>query len=208
MNRMDHQAQVGEGKERLNSSGLGVGEFTKHSTVRTEGCDRMPDKLILLMYQAWTDLDQAVDGLTPEQATTRYDGGSSIAWTVGHVTTQVDSWINLRFQGRPPHPALSREIFRTGGSGEATDWSGILAGARDVRADARRFLDSEPPPDLDRVIPYDGAISYLHSTGLPLRYALMSIAAHHFQHVGEIVSIRSRLGHVLDGAQEWGRALI
>ncbi|HLZ09314.1 MAG TPA: DinB family protein, partial [Chloroflexota bacterium] len=140
----------------------------------------MPDKLIPLMYQSWSDLDLAVDGLTLEQATTRYDNGSSIAWTVGHVTTQVDSWINQRFQGRPPHPAFSREIFRTGASGEATDWSGILAGARDVRANARRFLDAEPAPDLDLVVPYDGAIGHLRATGLPLRFALMSIAAHHF----------------------------
>ena len=168
----------------------------------------MPEKLTLLMYQSWTDLDLAIDGLTSEQATTRYDHGSSIAWTVGHVTTQLDWWIKLRFQGRPPHQAFSREVFRTEASGKATDWSGILAGMLDVRANARRFLDSEPGPDLDRVIPYDGAIGYLHATGLPLRFALMSIAAHHFQHVGEIVTIRSRLGHVLDGAPDWGRALI
>jgi hypothetical protein len=54
----------------------------------------MADKLILLMYQSWTDLDNAIDGLSAEQATTWYDGGSVIAWTVGHVTTQVDSWLN------------------------------------------------------------------------------------------------------------------
>jgi hypothetical protein len=51
----------------------------------------MADKLILLMYQSWTDPDNAIDGLSAEQAATRYDGGSAIAWTVGHVTTQVDS---------------------------------------------------------------------------------------------------------------------
>jgi len=36
----------------------------------------------------------------------------------------------------------------------------------------------------------------------------MSIAAHHFLHVGEILTIRSRLGHVVEDAQSWGRALI
>ena len=68
--------------------------------------------------------------------------------------------------------------------------------------------DAEPGPDLDRVIAYDGAINYLHSTGLSLRFALMSIAAHHFQHVGEIVTIRSRLGHALKDSRDWGRGLI
>jgi hypothetical protein len=58
------------------------------------------------------------------------------------------------------------------------------------------------------VVPYDGGIAYLRATGLPLRFALMSIAAHHFQHVGEIVTVRSRLGHVHVGVPDWGRALI
>jgi hypothetical protein len=109
----------------------------------------MADKLILLLYQAWADVDRAIDGLTSEQATARYDGGSSIAWTVGHATTQVGSWLNRRFRGLPPHPVFNRATFRTGGSGEAKGRSGILAGVQDVRVAARRFLGAEPGPDLD-----------------------------------------------------------
>jgi hypothetical protein len=155
----------------------------------------MPDKLILFLDQSWADLDREIDG-------------SAIAWTVGHLTTQVDSWLNMRFQGMPPHPTFERVIFRTGGSSTAMDWPGILASMREVRATAKRFLDAEPGPDLERMMPYDGGITYLHATGLPLRFALMSIDAHHFQHVAEIVTIRSRLGHLLTDAPEWGRALL
>ena len=168
----------------------------------------MLDKLILLMYESWADLDRAVNGLTPEQATTRHDGGSAIAWTVGHVSNMVDSWINMRFQGLPPHSVISHPIFRTGGSGEAKDWPAILTAVKEVRDAARRFLDSAEEPDLDRVIPYDGSINFLRTTGLPLRYALMRIAAHHYIHMGEIVTIRSRLGHEIEDLPEWGRALI
>jgi hypothetical protein len=168
----------------------------------------MPEKLVLLMYQSWADLDRAVDGLTPEEAMARYDGGSSIAWTVGHVTHMVDSWINVRFQGLLPHPVISHPMFRTGGSGEAKDWPIILAGVREVREAARRFLESQPGPDLDDVIPYDGSIKFLRLIGLSLRYALMRIAAHHFIHVGEITTIRSRLGHAMGDGEEWGRALV
>jgi hypothetical protein len=168
----------------------------------------MPDKLIYFMYQSWDDLDRVIDGLTTEEATIRYDGGSSIAWTAGHVTTQVDSWINMRIQGIPPHPVFDREKFRTGGSGEAENWLEILAGMREVRSVARQFLDTEPGPDLDRVVPYDGAIAHLCPVGLSLRYALMSIAAHHFLHVGEITTIRSRLGHVIEDYTNWGRSFV
>jgi uncharacterized damage-inducible protein DinB len=160
------------------------------------------------MYRSWADLDHAVEGLSDDEATTRYDGGSSIAWSVGHVTTQVDSWLNMRFQGLAPHPVFNRAHFRTGGSGDAANWASILEGVQEVRARARRYLDAEPAPDLDRPIAYDGAIEYIRPTGLTLRLALMYIAAHHFRHVGEIETIRSRLGHVLVDVDDWGRALM
>jgi hypothetical protein len=57
----------------------------------------MANKLILLMYESWANLDRTVDGLPTEEATTRHDGGSAIAWSLGHVTHMVDSWINTRF---------------------------------------------------------------------------------------------------------------
>ncbi len=168
----------------------------------------MPNRLIALMYESWADLDRAVSRLTPEEATARHDGGSSIAWTVGHVTNMLDSWIVGRFQGLPPHPVINHPMFRAGGSGEAKDWPMILAGVKEVRDAARRFLDSKQEPDLDRVIPYDGSIQFLRPLGLSLRYGVMRIAAHHFMHVGEVVTIRSRLGHAIEDFPEWGKALV
>src|SRR5439155_17396772 len=95
-----------------------------------------------------------------------------------------------QMQGLPSHPVISDPMIRTGGGGDAHNWPAILAGMSEVREASKRFLDSKPEPDLDRTIPYDGAIDYLHPIGLSLRYALMRVAAHHFVHVGEIVTIR------------------
>ena len=167
-----------------------------------------PDKLILLMYRSWADIDKAVDGLTAEEATARRDAGSSIAWTAGHVAQMVDSWINTRIQGLSPHPLLSQPMFRSGDSGEADDWLAVEAAVREVRGASRRFLDADPAPDLDRMIPYDGSIEDLRSVGLSLRYALMRISAHHFVHVGEIVTIRLRLGHTVGEFPDWGLDLV
>ena len=66
-----------------------------------------------------------------------------------------------------------------------------------------------PLTGIDQVIPYDGSIQFLRETGLRLSYALMRIAAHHFIHAGEIVTIRSRLGHDTDSLSrpDWGRPL-
>lgn len=167
----------------------------------------MPQKLTLFLYESWDMLDEAVEGLTPVEATTRHDGGSSIAWTIGHVTTMVDSWINVNFQGLPPHPIIGGRQFSIGGTGEWSDWTGIRTAAGEVRHQARLYLDSEPP--IDRVVPYQGSIQFLRGTGLRLSYALMRIAAHHFIHTGEIITIRSRLGHDTDrlARPDWGRPL-
>ena len=73
----------------------------------------MADKLVALMYESWADLDRAVTGLNPDEATDRHGGSSGIAWTVGHVTHMLDSWIGVRFQGLPPHPVISDANFRT-----------------------------------------------------------------------------------------------
>ena len=158
----------------------------------------MPIKLVLLTYESWADLYRAIDGLTPEEATTRSHGSSTVAWTLGHVTHMVDSWINVRFQGQTPHPVIDSHQFRAGGGGEALDWPTVLAAAGEVRDTARRFLDTVDEADLDRVISYDGSI------------ALMRITAHHYIHVGEIVTVRSRMGHDMGQTElpDWGRALI
>ena len=170
----------------------------------------MPNKLVLLTYESWADLYRAIDGLTPEEATTRSHGSSAIAWTLGHVTHMVDSWINVRFQGLTAHAVIVDPGFRAGGGGEALDWATVLNAAGEVRDTARRFLDTADEADLDRVIPYDGSIELLRGTGLRLGYALMRITAHHYIHVGEIVTARSRLGHDMSETElpDWGRALL
>ena len=170
----------------------------------------MPNKLVLLTYESWADLYRAIDGLTSEEATTRSHGSSAIAWTLGHVTHMVDSWINVRFQGLAPHPVIDSPDFWAGGGGEALDWPTVLNAAGEVRDAARRLLDTVDEADLDRVIPYYGSIELLRDTGLRLGYALMRITAHHYIHVGEIVTARSRLGHDMSETElpDWGRALL
>jgi hypothetical protein len=163
--------------------------------------------LIALLYQSWADLDLAVSGLDAETATVCHDGGSSIGWTVGHVTNMVDAWLNVRFQGLPAHPVVGQPAFRAGGSGAAEDWPGILNGMGEVQAAARSFLDSGRV-ELEQSIPYDGSIMYLRPVGLSLRYAVMRIAAHHFLHVGEILTTRARLGHTVEDAPNWGASLV
>ncbi len=120
----------------------------------------------------------------------------------------VDAWLNVRFQGLPPHPVIGQALFRVGGSGAADDWPSILDGLREVQAAARALLDGAEHSDLDRVIPYDGSIAYLRPVGLSLRHAAARIAAHYFLHVGEILTVRTYLDHPVADDREWGKALL
>ncbi len=168
----------------------------------------MQNKLVSLLYESWADLDLATGGLTPALATERADGGSCIAWAVAHVTQMLDSFVVVRFLGLPRHPVISNPAFRTGGSGEALDWPLVAASVREVREAAKRLLDSATEADLRRTVPYDGSIEYLRPTGLPLDYAVLRTAAHHFMHAGEIETVRSRLGCPIEGGRPWGLSLL
>jgi hypothetical protein len=70
----------------------------------------------------------------------------------------------------------------------------IVTATSEVRRRARPFLLSRTAPDLRRVTPYDGSIELLRSTGLSLYYAVLRIGAHHYFHIGEIASLRTRSG--------------
>jgi hypothetical protein len=168
------------------------------------------DDLVRALYQSWVDLDDAIAGLTDEQATERRDGQSAIAWTVGHVGQQIDSWLNMRLQGLPRNRLLADRCFATGEEGRFDDWPGLLAAVGEARERARRFLDREPAPELELRVPYDGAIVSLRATGLTLRYALVSIAAHHWIHAGEIGTLRSQRRHATPAIERggWGRAFL
>lgn len=150
---------------------------------------------VSLVLEAWESIDKAVSGLLPDEATKRWFEGSSFAWTYGHVTNQVDAWLNVRFQGRDPHTLIGSDAFRRTGSGGADDWGAIVAGVEEVRAVALPFMETLREDQLDERHPYEGSIETLRSTGISMRHALLRIAAHHYFHVGEIATKREMLGH-------------
>jgi len=151
-------------------------------------------RLVGLLFEAWKDMDRVLADLDADDAVRPLDGGSSIAWTAAHLANQVDAWINVRFQRRPPHELIGQNRFRAGGTGAADDWQAIQAGVREVRDAARRYLEGLSESDLDLVIPYDGSFSHLRESGLRLRYALLRTCAHHYFHIGEVATKRSAFG--------------
>jgi len=92
--------------------------------------------LVGALFDAWYELDVVLAGLTPVEMIEPWGGGSAFAWTYGHIANSIDAWVNVRFQGRAPHPVIGDRDLRFGGSGRATDWSAIRRGVAEVRATA------------------------------------------------------------------------
>ena len=162
----------------------------------------MTTAIAAMVLEAWTDLDQAVADLPPEDAERRIGSASPISWTVAHCTHMVDSWLNVNFQGAEPHPFINGDAFRKGAAGDALDWQDVQLAVEEVRASARQYLESTAEEQLEQRLPYAGSIESLRKSGFSPRYAMMRIAAHHYFHIGEIVAARGSLGHEhrLDGA--------
>ena len=155
----------------------------------------MTTALAGLVLEAWHDLDRAVAGLSSEDAERRIGSASPISWTVAHCTHMVDSWLNVNFQSAEPHPFINGDAFRKGATGEALDWRDVQLAVEEVRAPARRYLESIEEEQLDGRVAYTGSIEALRESGFSRRYAMMRIAAHHYFHIGEIASARASLGH-------------
>lgn len=148
--------------------------------------------LVGLVFEAWNDLDRGLAGVDAPAAIRQVDGGSSFAWTLAHLSNQVDTWLNVRFFGQAPHAVLGQERWGGGGTGAAEDWEAIQQAAAEVRATARRGLTPLRDGDLDRAVPYVGTMTALEGRTVTLRYGLARVATHHYFHLGEIAAVRSR----------------
>jgi uncharacterized damage-inducible protein DinB len=149
------------------------------------------------VFEAWADLDRATADLPPNDAERRIGDASPISWTVAHCTHMVDSWLNVNFQGKEPHPLLYSDNFRKGSTGDPVDWDDVQAAVREVRAAATPYLEAMTHERLYEKHAYTGSIEALRETGISPRFAMMRIAAHHYFHMGEIVAARATLGHDL-----------
>jgi uncharacterized damage-inducible protein DinB len=153
------------------------------------------NQVVGLLKGALEDLERVLDGVDERLAMEQIDGGSAIAWTVAHLAGNVDSWINVRFAGERANEVVSGDHYRAGAEGAAPDWANIKNAAANVRARALAYLAGIGDEALDRRIEYTGSIQDLRERGFNLRYALLRICAHHYYHIGEIATVRKRLGH-------------
>jgi len=156
---------------------------------------RLPTMPATLLLTAWDDLDAAIADVSPADMVQQIDGGSCFAWTIGHVTFQIDSWINRRFQHLELDPLLSSPRFGIGGDGAVDDWPTVRMAVAGVRDRLRPFLLGLSEADLKLTLPYDGSYAPFHAGGINLGVAIVQCAIHHVFHLGEIVAKRELMGY-------------
>lgn len=160
-----------------------------------EGHGTVRSMTVGTLFDAWAAMDWALTEVSAKDLLTAWDGGSAFAWTYGHVANSFDAWLNVRFQGRAPHPVIGDRDLGFGGSGRVADWAATQQGVAEVRATTRRYLEDLPEQGLDLAIPYDGSYVPARQTGLSLRFAILLHVTPHHYHLGEIMAKRERLGH-------------
>ena len=166
------------------------------SDAQEDGRSVAVNPLVGLIIEGWAELDRVLDGLDAATAVQQVDGGSSFAWTLAHVTNQLDTWVNVRLANLPPDPVFDDPRWRFGGSGVADNWDEIKGAVVRVRANARTYLEPLDDAGLAATAPYAGALAELKGKPVTTRYTLLRIAAHVYFHIGEIAAVRSRrLGH-------------
>jgi hypothetical protein len=168
-------------------------------------------------------MDRGVLSLVPKDRWSEHvdAGGSSIAWLLFHVAYHQDLAAGL-VMGRPPHVAERRDSLGVGGFapvvgvGEAEvagvadvlDVDALESYVRDVHTEvATRLSDVDAGvfdhvPDSGRYLADVAAITtddapWLHAmwTGRPAGWFVQwEIIGHGHTHVGEMVSVRNRMG--------------
>ena len=158
-------------------------------------------KLIGLVYDSWDDFDRVLNELTTEQAIENPNDESSFAWTLAHVTEQLDRWINVIAQDMPPHSDIGKKEFRFGGTGISEDWQLIKLASQEVRAASKSYLDNLTDNDLESILLDAGdpnaphGISSTDRMHIKLYSVTLRIISHYYFHIGEIATKRDRIGH-------------
>jgi hypothetical protein len=112
--------------------------------------------MVGLVVEGWAELDRVLDKLSNEDATRQVDGGSSFAWTLGHLSSQLDTWINVRLQHLSQNPAFATPGWGMDGTGAADNWDEIRQATAEVRSVARPYLESLSEADLAAARPIGG----------------------------------------------------
>ncbi|MEK7352909.1 MAG: DinB family protein [Chloroflexota bacterium] len=147
-----------------------------------------------LMLDTLDDFTRSLDGMDRASSEERLPGFSPVSWTVAHVASHIDSWVNNILAGHPRNDYLTGSAFFKGATGEGAEWKTVSTAFYEVLGKARTFLEKVTEAELARAELYQGSMQPLRGKLVTGNYRLARLTAHIYYHIGEIVTIRTARG--------------
>ena len=149
----------------------------------------MPHPLVTQLRFARSEFVRALNGVSEADGTRRLLPMNCIAWNVGHLAHQEQTyWVYLA-QGRMVVPGL-REIVGWGCGATTPSLKGMWQTWRVITAAADEYLDS---------VTQDILLTHFEDEDGPVRESVGTLVlrniGHYWYHLGESHAIRQMLGH-------------
>lgn len=149
----------------------------------------MPHFLVKQLHFARGEFARGLEGLTDQEARTRFGQMNCISWMVGHLAMQENFyWVRLA-QGIKIHPELV-ELVGVGKPASTPPLEEMWAAWRVVTAQADEYLLTASESDLAAHLEWRGEPRPENSGTTMLRNIY-----HYWFHLGEALAIRQQLGH-------------
>ena len=149
----------------------------------------MPHPLVVQLRFARSEFQRALDGVTPEEATRRFEPMNCISWIVGHLASQENAyWVRFG-QDKSLYPEL-RDIVGFGSPASSPPLHEMWQAWHDITAAADDYLDT---------LTDDILLTHIEFRGKPLPESVGTLLQrnlyHYWYHLGESQAIRQLLGH-------------
>ncbi len=149
----------------------------------------MPVPLVNQLMFARSEFARSLDGVSATDAVSRLEPFNCLSWILGHLASQEQTYWVLIAQGKSLYPDLHR-IVGTGSPASTPPFEEMWTTWREVTAAANTFLQALTLADLTRHMEWKGQ-PRPESIGTMLERNLY----HYWIHLGEILTIRSAMGH-------------
>lgn len=134
------------------------------------------------------EFQRALAGVTPEEATQRFDTLNCLSWMVGHLAEQEQRyWVVT--QGKIIAPGLF-DLVGSGQPASTPPLAEMWAAWEEITKAADAFLSTLTPEMLERHLTRDGK-PVRENTGT----MLLRNIYHYWYHLGESQAVRQLLGH-------------
>ena len=153
--------------------------------------------LASLFIDTLDDLERSLDELGTEDAEKQLPNATSISQIVAHIAHWVDSWVNASMGSLDRNHYLAC-VWHPNWQKMAPRWQVVRAASSEVFDRARGVLSNMGEQELAQASLYEGSQAGIRGKHITGNYRLGRIVAHTYYHIGDITTIRARLGHKVE----------